>query len=199
MGNVGIGTSTNLISNFNIQGTSFHNSLASFSNAIIQSNSSTPNYNLTEQQKLLKLNDLALDIRNKKKTYQRILQKYKKLEGAFASRDLNTDDFDKSERAANIVDLEAVLSMDDIDIHLRHIASSIVANNEIILSEDVESLVGTLVHNFKEKMQVTLTQLKGNGILLCLHIYIYLLFINTLSYSYLFFFFLFYIVCSKVC
>ena len=39
--------------------------------------------------------------------------------------DLNTDDFDKSERQANIVDLEAVLSMDDIDIQLRHIATSL--------------------------------------------------------------------------
>ena len=43
-GNIGIGTSTNLTSNLTIQGTSFHLGLASFSNAIIQSNSTTPNY-----------------------------------------------------------------------------------------------------------------------------------------------------------
>jgi hypothetical protein len=110
--------------------------------------------------------------------------------------DLNTDDFDKSERQANIVDLEAVLSMDDIDIQLRHIATSIVANNEIILSEDIESLVVTLVQNFKEKMLVTLTQLKGKGILLC----IYIPFIHPRTHLLILFLnFFFNIVCSKVC
>jgi hypothetical protein len=44
MGNVGIGTSTNLTSNLNVNGSTFITGIASFSNAIIQSNATTPNY-----------------------------------------------------------------------------------------------------------------------------------------------------------
>ena len=43
-GNVGIGTSTNLNCNLTVQGTTLFNNIASFSNSIIQSNASTPNY-----------------------------------------------------------------------------------------------------------------------------------------------------------
>jgi dimeric dUTPase (all-alpha-NTP-PPase superfamily) len=44
MGNVGIGTSTNLTSNLTIQGRTLFNNIASFSNSIYQSNINTPNY-----------------------------------------------------------------------------------------------------------------------------------------------------------
>ena len=43
MGNVGIGT-TSHTSNLAVQGSSYHFGIASFSNSVLQSNATTPNY-----------------------------------------------------------------------------------------------------------------------------------------------------------
>lgn len=117
------------------------------------------------KEQLLQMNkDLQARNVNQKKQITRLSDKTAFLMKEF--HDIQDSDMDASERVDNTLDLEGVLSMENLDERLTDMCTLLLTHEEGVTPASVGyyAQLSALIASFKEKIEVTVKQLKGKGI-----------------------------------
>lgn len=126
----------------------------------------TRNNLLNKNQLIAKIENQQRQLKNGNKRENRLRQKIDKMKNILDKDDMNINELSKEECDGNCKDLEAVLNLSDIDERLSSVINALMKHNNLSNEDSIEytNNVSDIVASFKEKLQVTIMQLKHKGI-----------------------------------